>query len=307
MHLLCPAGKEKEVWERRWKILLPGGETHQSLCQEEGDAAAGGEDGHTAATMRPFDTSFWFWLCCSGWWSPGQRADQLLRVVGGIRLPDPSGARQEEVRRGGTCEFSSFPCHTECLNLTKPCSPYQVLAFLHSILTLNNLTVEMTQDFMPYKQELQLSLQNVSALSGNDAAPATWYPLIGRPLDSNASPGFRLQTRNHYESTREGMEELMRRMKNPSQICEMQSSIPMEGYLYCQEKCECSGCLDRFWNCNPPPPSDRLSPCQQGLWVCHGSNITADIIRRGGSCSWHHVSRRTQLNRWRKFPLLEHI
>uniref|UniRef100_A0A667XSE2 Oligophrenin 1 n=1 Tax=Myripristis murdjan TaxID=586833 RepID=A0A667XSE2_9TELE len=49
-----------------------------------------------------------------------------------------------------------------------------VLAFLHSILTLNNLTVEMTQDFMPYKQELQLSLQN---------------------------------TRNHYESTREEMED----------------------------------------------------------------------------------------------------
>ncbi|KAG7274139.1 hypothetical protein CRUP_011474, partial [Coryphaenoides rupestris] len=35
-----------------------------------------------------------------------------------------------------------------------------VLAFLHSILTLNNLTVDMTQDFTPYKQELQLSLQN---------------------------------------------------------------------------------------------------------------------------------------------------
>lgn len=182
----------------------------------------------------------------------------------------------------------------------------QVLAFLHSTLTLNNLTVEMTQDFMPYKQELQLSLQNVSALSGNDAARATWYPLIGRPLDSNASPGFCLQTRNHYESTREGMEELMRRMKNPSQICEMQSSIPMEGYLYCQEKCECSGCLDTFLNCNPHP-SDRLFPCQQGLWVCRGSNITADIIRRGGSCSWHHVSRRTQRNRWRKPPLLQHI
>lgn len=123
MHLLCPTGKEKEVWERRWKILLPGGETRQSLCQEEGDAAAGGGDGHTPATMRPFDTSFWFWLCCSGGWSPGQRADQLLRVVGGIRLPDPSGARQEEVRRGGTCEFWSFPCHVECLNLTKPYSP----------------------------------------------------------------------------------------------------------------------------------------------------------------------------------------
>uniref|UniRef100_A0AAQ5X271 Rho-GAP domain-containing protein n=1 Tax=Amphiprion ocellaris TaxID=80972 RepID=A0AAQ5X271_AMPOC len=40
-----------------------------------------------------------------------------------------------------------------------------VLAFLHSILTLNNLTVEMTQDFMPYKQELQLSLQNVSSVT----------------------------------------------------------------------------------------------------------------------------------------------
>lgn len=44
----------------------------------------------------------------------------------------------------------------------------QVLAFLHSILTLNNLTVEMTQDFMPYKQELQLSMQNVSGVAGNE-------------------------------------------------------------------------------------------------------------------------------------------
>ncbi|XP_067463798.1 oligophrenin-1-like [Thunnus thynnus] len=78
-----------------------------------------------------------------------------------------------------------------------------VLAFLHSILTLNNLTVEMTQDFMPYKQELQLSLQN---------------------------------TRNHYESTREEMEELMKRMKHPSQISKMHSLLPMEGYLFCQEK-----------------------------------------------------------------------
>ncbi|KAM4620037.1 oligophrenin-1 [Polymixia lowei] len=78
-----------------------------------------------------------------------------------------------------------------------------ILAFLHSILTLNNLTVEMTQDFMPYKQELQLSLQN---------------------------------TRNHYESTREEMEELMKRMKHPSQICKMHGPITMEGYLFCQEK-----------------------------------------------------------------------
>uniref|UniRef100_A0A8C7LFA3 Oligophrenin 1 n=1 Tax=Oncorhynchus kisutch TaxID=8019 RepID=A0A8C7LFA3_ONCKI len=78
-----------------------------------------------------------------------------------------------------------------------------VLAFLHSILTLNNLTVEMTQDFMPYKQELQLSLQN---------------------------------TRNHFESTREEMEELMKRMKHPTQIGKMHGQPTIEGYLYSQEK-----------------------------------------------------------------------
>uniref|UniRef100_A0A1A7WV65 Oligophrenin 1 n=1 Tax=Iconisemion striatum TaxID=60296 RepID=A0A1A7WV65_9TELE len=78
-----------------------------------------------------------------------------------------------------------------------------VLAFLHSVFTINNLTVENTQDFMPYKQELQLSLQN---------------------------------TRNHYESTSEELEELMMRMKEPSQISKIQNFLPMEGYLYCQEK-----------------------------------------------------------------------
>ncbi|XP_051516430.1 oligophrenin-1 isoform X3 [Myxocyprinus asiaticus] len=79
-----------------------------------------------------------------------------------------------------------------------------VLAFLQSILTLNNLTVEMTQDFLPYKQELQLSLQN---------------------------------TRNHFESTREEMEELMKRMKQSSKICIRHGQQPtMEGYLYVQEK-----------------------------------------------------------------------
>lgn len=181
----------------------------------------------------------------------------------------------------------------------------QVLAFLHSILTLNNLTVEMTHDFMPYKQELQLSLQNVSAVTGSDAARAVSCPIIGHPFDSHLSPGFCLQTRNHYESTRDGMEELMKRMKNPSQICKMQSSILMEGYLYCQEKCACTGDLDRFLKCNTS--SDRLFPWQQGLWECHGSNITADITRRGGSCSWCHVSRRTQLSRWRNLQLLQHI
>ncbi|XP_012678397.1 oligophrenin-1 isoform X2 [Clupea harengus] len=78
-----------------------------------------------------------------------------------------------------------------------------VLAFLQSILTLNNLTVEMTQDFLPYKQELQLSLQN---------------------------------TRNHFESTRDSMEDLMKRMKEPSQIGKMHGQATIQGYLYVQEK-----------------------------------------------------------------------
>ncbi|XP_035289174.1 oligophrenin-1 [Anguilla anguilla] len=78
-----------------------------------------------------------------------------------------------------------------------------VLAFLHSILTLNNLTFEMTQDFMPYKQELQLSLQN---------------------------------TRNHFESTSEEMEELMKRMKDSPQIRKVPGQPTIEGYLYSQEK-----------------------------------------------------------------------
>ncbi|XP_057182217.1 oligophrenin-1 isoform X1 [Triplophysa rosa] len=79
-----------------------------------------------------------------------------------------------------------------------------VLAFLQSILTLNNLTVEMTHDFLPYKQELQLSLQN---------------------------------TRNNFESTRGEMEELMKRMKQSSQICIRHGQqSTKEGYLYVQEK-----------------------------------------------------------------------
>ncbi|MBN3318738.1 OPHN1 protein, partial [Atractosteus spatula] len=78
-----------------------------------------------------------------------------------------------------------------------------VLAFLQSLLTLNNLTFEMTQDFMPYKQELQLSLQN---------------------------------TRNRFESTREEMEELMKRMKESPQMCQIPGQPAVEGYLFTQEK-----------------------------------------------------------------------
>lgn len=53
------------------------------------------------------------------------------------------------------------------------------------------------------------------------------------------------------------------------------------------------------------PSSDRLFPWQQGLWECHGSNITADITRRAGSCSWCRVSRRPPRSRWRN--LLRHL
>ena len=141
----------------------------------------------------------------------------------------------------------------------------QVLAFLHSILTLNNLTVEMTQDFMPYKQELQLSLQNVSVVAGRELCQ--WWDLI--PFN-RATVTFLsavcccLQTRNHYESTREEMEDLMKRMKQPSQICKMHnfsasgglSAVPGEVWVQVvQHWSLCFCCLN---------PSDMISL----LFVC---------------------------------------
>uniref|UniRef100_A0A4W3JTJ9 Oligophrenin 1 n=1 Tax=Callorhinchus milii TaxID=7868 RepID=A0A4W3JTJ9_CALMI len=78
-----------------------------------------------------------------------------------------------------------------------------VLAFLHGLLTFHHLTFELTQDFMPYKQQLQLSLQH---------------------------------TRNHFLSTREEMEELMGRVKEAPQSCKLPGQPIIEGYLYSQEK-----------------------------------------------------------------------
>nr|XP_055193733.1 oligophrenin-1 isoform X2 [Nyctereutes procyonoides] len=78
-----------------------------------------------------------------------------------------------------------------------------VLAFLHSLFISNSLTVELTQDFLPYKQQLQLSLQN---------------------------------TRNHFSSTREEMEELKKRMREAPQTCKLPGQPTIEGYLYTQEK-----------------------------------------------------------------------
>ncbi|XP_075691759.1 oligophrenin-1 isoform X5 [Rhinoderma darwinii] len=78
-----------------------------------------------------------------------------------------------------------------------------VLAFLHCLFTSNSLTFELTQDFLPYKQQLQLSLQN---------------------------------TRNHFSSTREELEDLKKRMTDAPMICKLKGQSTIEGYLYSQEK-----------------------------------------------------------------------
>lgn len=90
----------------------------------------------------------------------------------------------------------------------------------------------------------------------------------------------------------------MKRMKHPSQICKMQSFLPMEGYLYCQEKCKCTRCLHRSLILESPLTGPVLFlSSQQGLWGCPGSNITASITRRGDCWSWCLVSRNLRLNR----------
>ncbi|XP_068103767.1 oligophrenin-1 isoform X2 [Hyperolius riggenbachi] len=78
-----------------------------------------------------------------------------------------------------------------------------VLAFLHCLFTSNSLTFELTQDFLPYKQQLQLSLQN---------------------------------TRNHFISTREEMEDLKKRMTDAPLICKLKGQSTIEGYLFSQER-----------------------------------------------------------------------
>ncbi|KAM8954421.1 oligophrenin-1 isoform 2-T2 [Pelodytes ibericus] len=78
-----------------------------------------------------------------------------------------------------------------------------VLAFLHCLFTSNSLTFELTQDFLPYKQQLQLSLQN---------------------------------TRNHFSTTREEMEDLKKRMTDAPIVCKLKGQSTIEGYLFSQEK-----------------------------------------------------------------------
>uniref|UniRef100_A0A8C5Q5W0 Oligophrenin-1 n=1 Tax=Leptobrachium leishanense TaxID=445787 RepID=A0A8C5Q5W0_9ANUR len=78
-----------------------------------------------------------------------------------------------------------------------------VLAFLHCLFTSNSLTFELTQDFLPYKQQLQLSLQN---------------------------------TRNHFSTTREELADLKKRMTDAPMACKLKGQSTIEGYLYSQEK-----------------------------------------------------------------------
>lgn len=121
----CPAGKEKEVWERRWKILLPGGQTRQSLRQEEGDAAAGGEDGPKPNKPRPFDTSFWFSIVLlrlmKSWTKSGSTS---------MNHRWNTSTRSIRCRTGRSSTWWNLwvPCHGAsfdgpCLNFAKPCSP----------------------------------------------------------------------------------------------------------------------------------------------------------------------------------------
>lgn len=53
------------------------------------------------------------------------------------------------------------------------------------------------------------------------------------------------QTRNHFSSTREEMEELKKRMKEAPQTCKLPGQPTIEGYLYTQEKC--------VWACRAIP------------------------------------------------------
>lgn len=48
---------------------------------------------------------------------------------------------------------------------------------------------------------------------------------------------FSLQTRNHFSSTREELEDLKKRMKEAPLTCKLPGQPTIEGYLYTQEKC----------------------------------------------------------------------
>lgn len=60
---------------------------------------------------------------------------------------------------------------------------------------------------------------------------------------------FCYQTRNHFSSTREELEDLKKRMKEAPLTCKLPGQPTIEGYLYTQEKCNGFGMhLDAIGN-----------------------------------------------------------
>ncbi|XP_026051956.1 rho GTPase-activating protein 42 isoform X1 [Carassius auratus] len=78
-----------------------------------------------------------------------------------------------------------------------------LLAFLQGLVTFYHEGYELAHEFEPYKQQLQFNLQN---------------------------------TRNNFESTRQEVENLMRRIRSADQDFKAPGEWTMEGFLYVQEK-----------------------------------------------------------------------
>uniref|UniRef100_A0A3Q3XFG7 Rho GTPase activating protein 42a n=1 Tax=Mola mola TaxID=94237 RepID=A0A3Q3XFG7_MOLML len=78
-----------------------------------------------------------------------------------------------------------------------------LLAFLQGLFTFYHEGYELASEFEPYKQQLQLNLQNA---------------------------------RNNFESTRAEVEKLMKRIRSAEEEFKAPSGFTMEGYLYIQEK-----------------------------------------------------------------------
>ncbi|XP_061072906.1 rho GTPase-activating protein 42-like isoform X2 [Conger conger] len=78
-----------------------------------------------------------------------------------------------------------------------------LLAFLQGLFTFYHEGYELAQEFEPYKKQLQFNLQN---------------------------------TRNNFESTKQEVEKLMKRIRSADQDYIPQGKWAMEGFLYVQEK-----------------------------------------------------------------------
>lgn len=83
---------------------------------------------------------------------------------------------------------------------------------------------------------------------------------------------FYYQTRNHFSSTREELEDLKKRMKEAPLTCKLPGQPTIEGYLYTQEKCNGFGVqLDVIGNC----------PDITQLWAAFSSHAQASPASPG--------------------------